>query len=46
MVEVLDLLLAKYSFLDESRVYAGGFSMGGGKTWNLGVKYWDRPGPA
>ena len=41
-VEVLDLLLAKYSFLDESRVYAGGFSMGGGRTWNLGVKYWDR----
>lgn len=41
-IAALDMLLAKYSFLDETRVYAGGFSMGGGKTWNLGIKYWDR----
>lgn len=41
-IEVLDQILAERTFLDSTRVYAGGFSMGGGKTWNLAAKYWDR----
>jgi hypothetical protein len=42
MVELLDIILAKNKFLDKTRVYAGGFSMGGGMTWNLGLKHSER----
>lgn len=42
VVEVLDQILAERSYLDPTRVYAGGFSMGGGKTWNLGLKFTSR----
>ncbi|HPJ02453.1 MAG TPA: hypothetical protein PKU80_06410 [Candidatus Limiplasma sp.] len=37
-IEWLGMLLEKYSFLDPSRVYATGFSMGSSKSWNLGLK--------
>lgn len=34
-IALLDALLAEYPFLDASRVYATGFSMGSMKTWSL-----------
>ena len=42
VMEVLDMILEEYLFVDTTRIYAGGFSLGGSKTWNLGFKYWDR----
>ena len=42
VMEVLDMILEEYPFVDTTRIYAGGFSLGGSKTWNLGFKYWDR----
>ncbi|MBR4210430.1 MAG: hypothetical protein IKQ96_09495 [Lachnospiraceae bacterium] len=39
MIELLEALLKENSFLDRSRVYASGFSMGAVKCWNLAVKY-------
>ncbi len=41
-IELLDQLLVQYPFIDPSRVYATGFSMGSSKSWNLGLKYADR----
>jgi len=32
---LLDALLAEYPFLDPSRVYVSGFSMGSGKSWDM-----------
>lgn len=37
LVELLDYLLAKNPALDAGKVYATGFSMGSGKTWDLGL---------
>ncbi|NLL34275.1 MAG: hypothetical protein GX257_03065, partial [Clostridiales bacterium] len=42
LIEVLDMELEDYPYYDATRVYAGGFSMGSDKTWNLGLKYWNR----
>jgi hypothetical protein len=42
VIALIDSLLGKYSFLDETRVYASGFSMGGGKSWSLGMEYPNR----
>lgn len=42
VIALVDSLLAKYSFLDRTRVYASGFSLGGGKSWSLGMEYPDR----
>lgn len=36
--ELREKLLKQYPFLDESRVYATGFSMGSVKTWSLGLE--------
>lgn len=38
MVELVELLKAKYP-IDETRIYASGFSMGGCKTWDLIQEY-------
>ena len=42
IIEVLDQLIAESPWIDTTRIYATGFSMGGGKTWNLAVRYSDR----
>jgi poly(3-hydroxybutyrate) depolymerase len=39
VIELLDMLLEKYPGIDESRVYATGFSMGSVKTWDLAEQY-------
>ena len=41
-IELLDILASECPWMDLSRVYATGFSMGGGKTWNMAVKHADR----
>ena len=38
VVELIDILKEKYS-IDESRIYASGFSMGGCKSWDLYEQY-------
>lgn len=38
IMEVIEDLKKKYK-MDEKRIYAGGFSMGSGKTWNLYQEY-------
>lgn len=38
MIELIGLLRSKYS-IDESRIYATGFSMGGCKSWDLYQEY-------
>ena len=42
IIEVLDQLIAENPWIDTSRIYATGFSMGGGKTWNLAIKFPER----
>ena len=42
VIDLLDQLIAENPWIDTTRIYATGFSMGGGKTWNLAVKYPDR----
>jgi len=42
LIEILDMELNDYPYYDATRVYAGGFSMGSDKTWNLGLTYWNR----
>ncbi len=42
VIELLDILVAENPWIDTTRVYATGFSMGGGKTWNLAIKYPER----
>ena len=42
VIELLDMLIAENPWIDTTRIYATGFSMGGGKTWNLAVKYPER----
>jgi len=42
IVELLDYLLDKYPYLDSTRVYASGFSMGSIKCWDLAEQYPDR----
>lgn len=42
VITLLDHLLAEHPRIDESRVYATGFSMGAGKTWSLVDQYADR----
>jgi hypothetical protein len=42
VISLVDSLLEKYPFLDRTRVYASGFSLGGAKTWSLGIEYPDR----
>jgi pimeloyl-ACP methyl ester carboxylesterase len=42
VIELLDQLIAENPWIDTTRIYAGGFSMGGGKTWNLAVKFPER----
>lgn len=38
IIELIDILKSKYS-IDESRIYASGFSMGGVKCWDLYEQY-------
>ena len=42
IIELLDQILEENPWINKGKIYAGGFSMGGGKTWNLAVKYPDR----
>ena len=42
IVELLDYLLEKYPYLDSTRIYASGFSMGSVKCWNLAEQYPER----
>ena len=38
IIQIIDHLKAKYD-IDESRIYATGFSMGSGKTWDMLMQY-------
>ena len=42
IIELLDQLIAENAWIDTTRIYATGFSMGGGKTWNLAIRYPER----
>ena len=42
VIELLDMLIADNPWIDTTRIYATGFSMGGGKTWNLAIKFPER----
>jgi poly(3-hydroxybutyrate) depolymerase len=42
VIELLDHLIKKYPMIDQSRVYASGFSMGAAKSWELGSLYPER----
>lgn len=41
MVELLESVEKEYPAIDKTRIYASGFSMGGVKSWNCGLKYSD-----
>lgn len=42
VIDLLDQIIAEQPWIDTTRIYATGFSMGGGKTWNLAIKYPER----
>jgi len=42
VAELLDFILAESPYIDTSRIYASGFSMGSAKTWELGIQNWRR----
>ena len=35
-MELLDQILAESPYIDERRLFVGGFSMGSDKTWQVG----------
>lgn len=42
IVELLQILETKYPAIDKTRIYACGFSMGGVKSWNIGMRHSDQ----
>ena len=42
IMELLDQILAESPYIDESRLFVGGFSMGSDKTWQVGLNNWQR----
>ena len=41
IVELLQVLETRYPIIDKTRIYATGFSMGGVKSWNIGMRHSD-----
>ncbi len=40
--EMIEQLVEEYPFIDETKIYFGGFSMGSMKTWQVGLSYYDK----
>lgn len=42
VMEAFEQVLNEYPFIDQSRMYISGFSMGSAKTWDIGLKNYKR----